>query len=57
MLYTFIACSLGFSLLSIRPFQILRLCHVCDFYFHRSVRFVYIIRYLRSNGRTWGKKI
>ena len=43
MLYTFYSLiSLLFPLI-IRPFQILRLCHVCDFYFHSSVRFVYVL--------------
>ena len=43
MLYTFYSLISWLFLLSIRPFQILRLCHVCDFYFHRSVRFVYVL--------------
>ena len=38
MLYTFYSLLSWFFPLSIRPFQILRLCHVCDFYFHRGVK-------------------
>ena len=43
MLYTFYCLISRFSLLSIRPFHILRLCHVRDFYFHHNVRFVYVL--------------
>ena len=43
MLYTFYYLISRFSLLSIRPFYILRLCHVRDFYFHHNVRFVYVL--------------
>ena len=43
MFYTFYGLIPGFFPLVIRLFHILRLCHVCDFLFHRSVRFVYVL--------------
>ena len=43
MLYTFYCLISRFFPLSIRPFHIVRLCHVRDFYFHHNVRFVYVL--------------
>ena len=43
MLYTFSLPNSIVFLLNIRLFHFLRLCHVCDFYFHCSMRFVYVL--------------
>ena len=56
MLYTFYSLLSWFFPLSIRPFQILRLCHVCDFYFHRSVRFVYVLSVTKKVTEEHGVK-
>ena len=56
MLYTFYCLISRFSPLSIRPFHILRLCHVRDFYFHHNVRFVYVLSVTEEVTESHGVK-